>query len=378
MYSHYSNKHWRSIIVILCILGFTPMMVDARQDDDRFRNNKSQKRVLSGENQNKKWQRNQSEYYKQERNNSSRQNNKSHKQYDKKNTKSTYKQHGENTLNNTIKRQEKKYSQQHNKTNTKSTQKEYNRNKLNNTFERRDNSKKNITRKENGNKTINKRPKSVKQHSRTSHDRHYSRYRSELNRNSSRVPRHHHETYRYHTHYLAPIRRHYHPIGFHLTVLPHSYIRLNVHGLPFFYWSGIYYRHYSRGYVVVSAPIGAIVRTLPVGFIAFSIGVATYYYVNDTYYLWDEEIESYRVVKKPNGADEAIVKTTANRLYVYPKQGQSEELQAKDRYACHRWAVKESNVDPTLDEEEDISQNDRRNYRRAITACLEGRDYTVK
>jgi len=358
MYSHNFNKHWQSTLVILCILGFTPIMVDARQDDDRFRNNKSQKRALSGENQNKKWQKNQPEHYKQKRNDSSRQNNKFNNQYDKRNTKSTRKEYDNS--------------------NRKPTHKEYNPKKLNKKLERRDNTKKNIHRKELGNKPINKRLNDVKQHSRASHDRHYSRYRNELNRNSARVPRHRNETYRYHTRYLAPIRRHYHPVGFQVTVLPHSYIRLNVHGHPFFYWSGIYYRPYNRGYVVVSAPVGAFVRTLPIGFIAFSIGVATYYYVNDTYYLWDDEIESYRVVKKPNGADEAIVKTTANRLYVYPRQGQSEELQAKDRYACHRWAVKESNVDPTLDEEEDISQNDRRSYRRAITACLEGRDYTVK
>ena len=372
MYSHYLNKHWQSILVILCIIGFTPMAVDARQDDNKFRNNKSQKRVLPGEQQYNKRQKKQSEYYKQKRNNSSRKSNISNKQHEKSSIKSKHKEIKP------LKRQEKISSKQHEKSGIKSTRKEYNRDKPKNTLKRKDRTNKIKHRKELDRKIISKKPNVSRQRSRTSHDRHYSRYRNELNRNPGRVPKHHHETYRYHTHYLAPIRRHYHPVGFNLMVLPHSYIRIYVHGLPYFYWSGIYYRHYSRGYVVVNAPIGAFVRILPVGFIAFSIGVSTYYYVNDTYYLWDEEIESYRVVNKPNGADEAIENETADRLYVYPKQDQSEEQQAKDRYACHRWAVKESNVDPTLDEEEDISRDDKHNYRRAITACLEGRDYTVK
>ena len=33
-------------------------------------------------------------------------------------------------------------------------------------------------------------------------------------------------------------------------------------------------------------------------------------------------------------------------LYVYPNAGQSEEQVKEDRYACHRWAVKESSFDP--------------------------------
>lgn len=38
---------------------------------------------------------------------------------------------------------------------------------------------------------------------------------------------------------------------------------------------------------------------------------------------------------------------TAQTLYVYPAKGQSDQQLADDRYACHRWAVKESDFDPT-------------------------------
>lgn len=34
-------------------------------------------------------------------------------------------------------------------------------------------------------------------------------------------------------------------------------------------------------------------------------------------------------------------------LYVYPANGQSDKQLAEDRYACHRWAVDESDFDPT-------------------------------
>lgn len=181
----------------------------------------------------------------------------------------------------------------------------------------------------------------------------------------------------YYTRYIRPYPRHYHPIGFRLHILPNPYVRIVVGGFPFFYYSGVFYQSFNSGYIVVSAPIGAFVSTLPDGFIAFTIGLVTYYYLNNTYYVWDDQREGYMVVEKPAGADEAMVKETSGRLMVYPNKGQDEEQQARDRYECHRWAVTEAGFDPTLEEEE-YSSKDSNNYRRAISACLEGRDYTVK
>lgn len=209
---------------------------------------------------------------------------------------------------------------------------------------------------------------------RSSHDRHYKRSKKH------RRPHHYrpHETYHYHTRYLAPIRHHYIPWGYRLTYLPHSYIRIVIGSLPYFYFDGVFYRHYHDGYIVVSAPIGARVSVLPLGFIVFGLGHFTYYYVNDTYYLWDDADEAYVVVEKPVDADEAMAEATAERLFVYPNRGQSEERQAKDRYECHQWAVRESGVDPSLWDQQEITYEDNRNYKRAISACLEGRNYTVK
>ena len=64
------------------------------------------------------------------------------------------------------------------------------------------------------------------------------------------------------------------------------------------------------------------------------------------------------------------------KLFVYPKAGQSENEQANDRYDCHLWAVGETDFDPTLDPS--ASELELSDYRRAITACLEAREYTVK
>jgi hypothetical protein len=181
----------------------------------------------------------------------------------------------------------------------------------------------------------------------------------------------------YNTWFLAPLFIHFYDIGFRLHVLPTPYVRIVIGGLPYFYSRGVYYRPYGSGYIVVSAPIGAFVQTLPEGFIAFTIGLNTFYFINDTYYMWDEARDGFVVVAKPVGADKAMAKATEGRLYVYPNKGQSEEQQARDRYQCHLWAVSASGIDPTS-EEIQYTEQERHNYKRAISACLEARDYTVE
>jgi hypothetical protein len=78
----------------------------------------------------------------------------------------------------------------------------------------------------------------------------------------------------------------------------------------------------------------------------------------------------------------SVTPPSTERIFVYPRQGQSEELQAKDRYECHSWAVSQTNYDPTQPSAGDMLEA-RRNqmradYQRAQGACLDGRGYTVK
>ena len=68
-------------------------------------------------------------------------------------------------------------------------------------------------------------------------------------------------------------------------------------------------------------------------------------------------------------------------MFIYPKNGQNEDQQATDKYECHKWANQQSGFDPTqsgggVPPEQNASA--RNSYNRAITACLEGRGYSVK
>lgn len=72
---------------------------------------------------------------------------------------------------------------------------------------------------------------------------------------------------------------------------------------------------------------------------------------------------------------------TAERIFIYPRKGQSEELQAKDRYECHRWGMSQTGYDPTQPTSgmsgAQLNQM-RADYKRAMSACLDGRGYTMK
>ena len=77
----------------------------------------------------------------------------------------------------------------------------------------------------------------------------------------------------------------------------------------------------------------------------------------------------------------SVPPSSAERIFVYPRKGQSEKLQAKDRYECHSWAVSQTHYDPTQPTsgmpEAQLNQI-REDYKRAMGACLDGRGYTMK
>jgi len=78
----------------------------------------------------------------------------------------------------------------------------------------------------------------------------------------------------------------------------------------------------------------------------------------------------------------SVTPSSTERIFVYPRQGQSEELQAKDRYECHSWAVSQTHYDPTQPSAGDMPEAQRNqmraDYQRAQGACLDGRGYTMK
>ena len=72
---------------------------------------------------------------------------------------------------------------------------------------------------------------------------------------------------------------------------------------------------------------------------------------------------------------------SGGRMFIYPRQSQNEEQQAKDFDVCHSWAVGQTGFDPakppvaapdaqTMQRSED--------YFRAISACLDAHGYTIR
>ena len=192
----------------------------------------------------------------------------------------------------------------------------------------------------------------------------------------ARPPVHrHHNVYR-------PVyypRHYYPPVHYVRRPLP-SYTTIHVSGYPYpyYYDAGVFYRPYgSNFWISVSAPIGARVHALPAGYVTFGYGGSTYYRAHSTYYVYDRPARQYVVVEPPAGAPATVagVPAPAGELFVYPARGQSEETTQRDRYECHLWAVSEVGVDPSYGQADERDQAD---YRRALTACLEGRGYTVR
>lgn len=171
----------------------------------------------------------------------------------------------------------------------------------------------------------------------------------------------------------------YPAVGHQVRTLPRGHVTVLNSRKNYRYYNGVFYRPGPQGdYIVVRAPLGARVPHLPPGYISFFIGPSRYFYVNFTYYLWDRDTTEYIVVEEPEGATSAVVtasETTSGEIFVYPNEGQSDEQRERDRYECYLWAVEQTGFDPgTADPEIDNAGD----YRRAISACLEGRGYTVK
>lgn len=186
-------------------------------------------------------------------------------------------------------------------------------------------------------------------------------------------------------------RRHYPVVGWSVTVVPRHAHRVVWGGARYHFHEGVWYHHAPHGYVVVRPPVGVWVPVLPVFRTVVTIGALTYYYANGVYYRERGE-GGYEVVTVPAGAASDGVGGVSSmptpiapieadeRLYIYPRQGQSAQQQSRDEYECHRWAVGQTGFDPTAAATGQASPDSprRADYRRARVACLEGRGYTVK
>jgi len=176
--------------------------------------------------------------------------------------------------------------------------------------------------------------------------------------------------------------RYYPRPGYNVIKLPPKHYSVHYHNSRYYFHGGIWYRPVGTRFVVVAPPIGIVVPFLPAFYTTIWFGGIPYYYANDVYYVWDASRDGYVVTNPPPDINEQQPPLVPDELYIYPKQGQSPQQQADDRFACHQWGVKQTGYDPTQPTSGNLSQaeinNKREEYQRAIRACLEGRGYSVR
>jgi len=140
-------------------------------------------------------------------------------------------------------------------------------------------------------------------------------------------------------------------------------------------WGGGWYGPWAWGGV----GLGLYFATLPLYYSTVWWEGVPYYYADNVYYRWDPAVSQYETVSPPpeiQGEAAASSPAASGTLIVYPKNGQTEEQQGKDKFECHRWAAGQTGFDPT--QATGAAPGKRSDYFRAQAACLEGRGYTVK
>ncbi len=141
-------------------------------------------------------------------------------------------------------------------------------------------------------------------------------------------------------------------------------------------WGGGWYGPWAWGGV----GLGLYFATLPLYYSTVWWEGVPYYYADNVYYRWDPAVSQYETVSPPpeiQGEAAASSPAVSGTLIVYPKNGQTEEQQGKDKFECHRWAAGQTGFDPTQATGA-AAPGKRSDYFRAQAACLEGRGYTVK
>src|SRR5262249_44163643 len=170
--------------------------------------------------------------------------------------------------------------------------------------------------------------------------------------------------------------------------LPRGFVSVICGGGPYCYHRGVWYGPGGGGLVVVRPGLVLLVLFLPPFYTTVWFGGSPYYYADDVYYSYRPDRREYVVVDPPGGgqggttqAPASAASAQSNDLFIYPKNGQNEEQQGRDKNECHRWAAGQSGFDPTqpmggVDESQAAGK--RADYQRAMQACLEARGYSVK
>ncbi|MGB6355875.1 MAG: hypothetical protein WBF21_18025 [Steroidobacteraceae bacterium] len=142
-------------------------------------------------------------------------------------------------------------------------------------------------------------------------------------------------------------------------------------------WRGGYYGPWGWGWGGLG--LGLYFASLPLYYSTYWWNGVPYYYADNTYYRWDGTINQYETVSPPAGlqGQAGAPAPGVSELIAYPKNGQSQDQQGKDKFECHQWAVSQTGFDPTQPAGATAAAK-RPDYLRAQAACLEGRGYSVE
>ena len=152
-------------------------------------------------------------------------------------------------------------------------------------------------------------------------------------------------------------------------------------------WGGGYFHgrywprsHYHSGFIRFFPVLPAIYAT-------YWFGGVPYYYWDDAYYTWSGDEDGYVATDPPplessgvaSGTSSADVDQSgdSSSVYAYPKNGQTADQVATDRFQCHQWAVSQTGFDPSNGSAEPAGTSARADYRRAMIACLGARGYSA-
>jgi hypothetical protein len=122
-----------------------------------------------------------------------------------------------------------------------------------------------------------------------------------------------------------------------------------------------------------------------------------YYYANGIYYTPVPNTSEYVVVNPPPGYETANPQplpipapvpplsanpqavtpapTVPQSLFVYPREGQTQEQITVDRSDCNEWAIGQTGYDPAHPGTAGSQRVG--DFQRAVRTCLEGKGYTV-
>jgi hypothetical protein len=88
--------------------------------------------------------------------------------------------------------------------------------------------------------------------------------------------------------------------GRRLRVLPVGFLSLNIRGVPYYYFGGVYYQPADNGYEEVYPPVGAAVSEPPDGAIEINAGDQIYYYAGGAFYVRQPD-GSFAIAPTPLG-----------------------------------------------------------------------------